>query len=123
PENTSPTKRSPFASSVSGSGDDSVIVPVETGVLTPVFGLSASTRLLVVSAIKTVPFLETAMLCGLLYPVPITCCPSTTMDGACAKPLEATRARVRAGKENFPRETKSLAKHLNDLTNMGTALL
>jgi hypothetical protein len=124
PEGESPTKRSPLTSRATGIGIDKVIVPVDTGALTPVLGLRARIRLLFVSAMKTVPFLETAMFCGCLYPDPIVCWASTTMDGACAHPAEAQMARLRTGKKSdFRFEVKSFAGNLDDLTNMGTALL
>jgi hypothetical protein len=64
------------------------------------------------------------MFCGWLYPVPIVCWASTTMDGACAQPVEAQMASVRTGKQNnFRFEMKSFAGTLDDLRNMAVALL
>jgi hypothetical protein len=71
-----------------------------------------------------VPFLETAMACGWLYPNPRVSCASITTDGACAQPLEAQKASVRTRKQNnFHFDTEYLTGNLDGITGMATALL
>jgi hypothetical protein len=72
---------------------------------------------------KTVPFLETTIDCGLLYPLPRVCCASTTTAGAAPHALEAQKTSVRTEKLNLHFHAEYFAENFDGIADMAAALL